>query len=183
MELLLIVALSWGAVAVWNLARTGHESANAKIRGLVEAEELKVTAQSRPFTLFRQRTDDSQLFKNGSWSEGYHVVGFETTVGDWVDFALPETQPGSYGLYLYLTEAADYGIIRVRVNGKDVGIPRDLHRPAGEIRSTGPIRFGTVDLAAGANTMRLEVIGKNKENASRFAMFGIDGIRIEAVGK
>ncbi len=96
--------------------------------------------------------------------------------GDWIDLRLPEQEPGDYALDLFLTKAADYGIVAVSVNEVQLGT-FDL-MSLREVVPTGALKLGNVKLRGRKNVLRLEVVGKNPNAAPPFYQFGIDGIRL-----
>ena len=99
-----------------------------------------------------------------------------TRQGDWIELRLPEREPGLYELELFMTKAADYGIVAVYVNEVLLGTFDLLSLR--EVVPTGALKLGAVQLAGRKNTLRVEVVGKNPNAASPFYQFGIDGVRI-----
>ena len=141
--------------------------------GLIEAEDLKVIAKSRDFLFWLQPSSD---FRGGNWSKDGHMFAGSPIKGDWIDLRLPEQEPGVYALDLFLTKAADYGIIAVYVNEVELG--RFDLLSLREVVPTGALKLGNVKLRGRKNVLRLEVVGKNPNAAPPFYQFGIDGIRI-----
>jgi hypothetical protein len=141
--------------------------------GLIEAEDLPVIAKSRDFSFWLQ---SSSGFAAGKWSKDGHMFAHNTRQGDWVELRLPEQKPGRYSLEMFMTKAADYGIVAVYVNETQLGT-FDLVSSR-DVVPTGPLKLGDVQLAGRKNVLRLEVVGKNPNAASPFFQFGIDGIRI-----
>ena len=141
--------------------------------GLIEAEDLKVIAKSRDFLFWLQPSSD---FPGGNWSKDGHMFAGSPNKGDWIDLRLPEQEPGVYALDLFLTKAADYGIIAVYVNEVELG--RFDLLSLREVVPTGALKLGNVKLRGRKNVLRLEVVGKNPNAAPPFYQFGIDGIRI-----
>jgi len=143
--------------------------------GLIEAENLPVIAKSREFSFWLQ---PSTGFSGGKWSADGHMFAHDTTDGDWIELRLPEQEPGRYALELYMTKAADYGIIAVSVNGARRGT-FDLWSGRG-VLPTGALKLGDVELGGRDDVIRFAVEGKNPYAVAPFFQFGIDGIRIEA---
>lgn len=141
--------------------------------GLIEAEDLPVIAKSRDFTFWLQ---PSSGFRGGNWSKDGHMFASSPIEGDWIDLRLPDQEPGVYALDLFMTKAADYGIIAVSVNEALLGTFDLLSLR--EVVPTGALKLGNVKLHARKNVLRLEVVGKNPNAAPPFYQFGIDGIRI-----
>jgi len=141
--------------------------------GLIEAEDLPVIAKSRDFTFWLQ---PSTGFRGGNWSKDGHMFASNPSEGDWIDLRLPNQEPGVYALDLFLTKAADYGIVAVYVNEALLGTFDLLSLR--EVVPTGALKLGNVELRGRKNVLRLEVAGKNPNAAPPFYQFGIDGIRI-----
>ncbi len=142
--------------------------------GLIEAEDLPVIGKSRDFTFWLQ---PSSGFPGGNWSKDGHMFASQTKEGDWIDLRLPELESGHYELELFMTKAADYGIVAVYVNEVHVG-EFDL-LSLREVVPTEALKLGVVHLRGRKNVLRLQVAGKNPNAAEPFYQFGIDGIRIE----
>ncbi len=141
--------------------------------GLIEAEDLARIGQSRDFPFWLQPTSD---FLEGKWSGDAHMFASNTTEGDWIEFRLPEQEPGHYALELFMTKAADYGIVAVAVNGIPL-LAFDLWAGRG-VLPTGALKLGDVELGGSDDVLRLEVSGKNPDASPPFFQFGIDGIRL-----
>lgn len=183
-----IEALLWvglivaGGTIAFTILRTDpdRESSRAELDpppvDIVEAEALPVLGMSRAFTFWLQSTSD---FRGGRWSGDGHMFAFGTQEGDWIDLALPEQEPGSYRLELFLTKAADYGVVAVSVNGEPVGEELDLWSDRGVVPS-GAQDMGIVELRGRGDVLRLAVIGSHPAASAPFFQFGIDGIRLES---
>jgi len=142
-------------------------------RGLIEAEKLPVIAKSRDFTFWLQ---PSTGFPAGNWSADGHMFASNTEDGDWIELQLPEREPGRYALELFMTKAADYGIVAVSINGARRGT-FDLWSGRG-VLPTGALKLGDVELGGREDVIRFAVEGTNPNAMSPFFQFGIDGIRI-----
>ncbi len=174
--LVLIVVGSLVALAVLRESEVRNRpraAAKPAPGGLIEAEDLPVVAKSRDFTFWLQ---PSTGFPGGNWSKDGHMFASKPIKGDWIDFRLPEQKPGDYALDLFLTKAADYGIVAVYVNEVQLGTFDLLSLR--EVLPTGALKLGNVTLRGRKNVLRLEVVGKNPNAAPPFYQFGIDGIRI-----
>jgi hypothetical protein len=140
--------------------------------GLIEAEDLPIIAKNRDFLFVRQ---GSTVFPGGRWSKDAHMFAQNTQKGDWIELQLPEREPGLYRLELFLTKAADYGIIAVSLNGERVGT-FDLYSGRGVV-PTGALALGERELRGREDVLRLEVEETNKRASMPYFQFGIDGIR------
>ena len=104
------------------------------------------------------------------------MFAHNTKQGDWVELRLPEREPGRYALELFMTKAADYGIVAVYVNEIQLGT-FDL-MSSRDVVPSGALQLGDVQLGGRKNVLRLEVVGKNPNAAPPFYQFAIDGLRI-----
>ena len=164
------------ALAVLRDSETRHRpspTAKPAPGGLIEAENLPVIAKSREFSFWLQPASG---FTGGYWSKDGHMFAHDTRQGDWIELRLPEQEPGRYALELFMTKAADYGIIGVFVNNTRLGA-FDLWSGRGVVPS-GALELGEVELVGRKNVLRLQVEGKNPNAAPPFFQFGMDGIRI-----
>lgn len=143
--------------------------------GVIEAEHLDVSDRSRDFTFWLQPT---HTFQGGRWSSDGQMLAANTREGDWIELALPDRTPGERRLEVFLTRAADYGVVRIELNRRVLGEPIDLYTDAG-VKPTGPIDLGVAKLGTG-DRLRFEVIGTNERSARPHYLFGIDGIRLTA---
>jgi hypothetical protein len=93
-----------------------------------------------------------------------------------VTLALEVVRAGKYTLHVHFTRARDYGIVQVSLDGRKLGQPFDgYHSP--EVVPSGPVALGTVELPAGAHTLRFEVVGANPDSTKeegRGYFLGID---------
>lgn len=141
--------------------------------GLIEAETLPVRATSRKFTFWLQPTEG---FRGGRWSKDGHMFAYGTREGDWVELELPPREQGEYRLEMFLTKAADYGILAASVNGDRVGDPIDLWSYG--VLPSGAVDLGLVSLRGQGDVLRLQLIGTNPNATAPFYQFGVDGIRL-----
>jgi hypothetical protein len=144
--------------------------------GLIEAEQLRTAGKSREFTFWLQPTTS---FTGGRWSEDGQMLAVGTEQGDWIDFELPEREPGPQRIEVFLTKASDYGIVQMSLNGTPLGAEIDLFSDLG-VMPTGAIDLGVVELHRGGDLLRLSVVGANERTAPPHYQFGIDGIRLSA---
>ena len=174
--IVLLVVGSLVALAVLRDSETRNRpraDANPAPGGLIEAEDLPVIAKSHEFAFWLQ---PSSGFRGGNWSKDGHMFAHGTADGDWIEFRLPVPEPGRYALELFLTKAADYGIVAVSVNGARLGT-FDLWSGRGVV-PTGALKLGDVELSGSEDVLRVAIEGNNPNASPPFFQFGIDGIRI-----
>lgn len=142
---------------------------NLGARERVEMEDLPLVKQEACAAAVQPMAG----FGTDLWSGDAHLfVGAQR--GGAVTVRLTVPTAGSWRLVLYATQAPDFGVIRVSVNGRAVGSPFDGYGPI--VMPSGPIELGTVRLKAGDHELRFGVIGKNP--ASIGFNFGLDGIEL-----
>jgi len=82
--------------------------------------------------------------------------------GDWITFELPEVEPGRYELIAEFVLAYSYGIVRVLLDGEQVGEPFDAYWEAVDAEGER-VSLGEVDLDAAPHRVTLEIVGKNEK--------------------
>jgi hypothetical protein len=105
------------------------------------------------------------------------MFAFGTQQGDWIDFAMPEVDPGRYRLELFLTRAEDYGVVQVSLNDERLGRDLDLWSELGVV-PTGAVDLGVVELRGRGDVLRLAVTGSHPKASAPLHQFGIDGLRL-----
>lgn len=142
--------------------------------GLIDAEQLRLVGKSREFDFWLQPTSS---FTGGRWSGDGQMLAVGTQQGDWIDLELPEREPGRQRLEIFLTRAADYGVVTVSLNGAVLGGEIDLFSDRG-VLPTGALDLGEVELRGRGDVLRLSVVRTNQKAAPPHFQFGIDGIRL-----
>lgn len=142
--------------------------------GLIEAEELRLLGKSREFSFWLQPTSS---FTGGRWSKDGQMLAAGTQAGDWVELELPERDAGRQRVEVFLTKAADYGVVALSLNGTALGSEIDLFSDRG-VMPTGALDLGAVELRGRGDVLRLAVLRANEKAAPPHFQFGIDGIRL-----
>ena len=113
-----------------------------------EARELPVTHSEGTYT---KRLDGL----------GSQFMG-TTKVGDRLTFTLPEVEPGRYELFAEFVMADVYAIVKVVLDGEQVGEPFDAYWEG--VDADGErVSFGQVELGAGEHQVAVEIVGKNEK--------------------
>ena len=118
----------------------------------------------------------------GQWSSNAHLLGKGRKIGDFVELRIPvpASRPlpasGKHRLTLYATKAADYGILRLWVNGQPVAQDFDGYAP--NVMPSGPIDLGTFAAQDGQFVLRAEVVGANPKAVGVKYLFGLDCIAL-----
>jgi hypothetical protein len=151
-----------------------------RLPGMIEAESLLGTAR---VTAGELRVQDMAGFETDSalWSAGAHLWWVLSRPGARLTLQLPAPAAGAYELIGYFTRAQDYGDVRLTVDGRALSPIVRGYSPT--VEPTGPISFGRVPLRAGANTVTLEIVGKDarSQGYSDGYLVGIDGFVMRRV--
>ena len=115
----------------------------------------------------------------GKWSGDAQLWWVEAKAGDRLTLPIEVSAGGNYELIGFFTRAADYGIIRVYMNGKEAGSLIDGY--AGNVEPTGPVSLGRVELIKGTNKLEIEMVGKDVRSSgySGGYLAGIDGFLLQ----
>jgi hypothetical protein len=111
-------------------------------------------------------------FGNG-WSNE-RQMSWKGGVGDVLELPLPVANSGIYRVILRCTNAPDYGIARISLDGNPIGQPLDLY--AQQTAPAAPADLGALELSAGQHKLTITIIGKNA--ASTGTTFGLDYVRL-----
>lgn len=156
--------------------RTGYwndaELQTYKVQGALEGERLKILAH----TGGHPHEQDLSQFE-GRWSGDAHLWWIQAKPGDQLELALPVAEPGRYRLLLALTRAVDYGIVRLALDGRELGVV-DLYHHG--VIPTGERPWGIHELTAGEHKLTVTLVGAN-DQAVKSYMFGLDYARWEPV--
>jgi hypothetical protein len=154
--------------------RTGYfvPAETKKVPGAIEGESLKVLDK----TGGKAQAQDMAGFGD-SWSNDAQLWWTGAQPGDKLELALPAAKDGKYRLLVQLTEALDYGIVQLRLDGGKLGKPIDLYHNG--VIATGELDLGTHTLSAGDHRLAVEITGANKQAVSSH-MFGLDYVKLVA---
>ncbi|GAB3598030.1 hypothetical protein GCM10027408_12130 [Microbacterium tumbae] len=106
------------------------------------------------------RTDSVSIYTDANASGGGKAGINNNAVGDYVEFSVDVTQPGTYDVIARVLKASNNGIYQLSVDGVDAGAPQDLFWSTSETRkdfNLGTHAFTT----AGSHLFRLTTTGKN----------------------
>jgi hypothetical protein len=109
------------------------------------------------------------------WSGGAQLWLQSDGAGDFVTARFEVSQAGTYDIAMALTQAGDYGMHEVSVDGEPVGDVFDGYRSGG-VGVVGDVPYGQLDLAAGEHTITFTVTGRN--DAASGYLVGVDAMRL-----
>ena len=111
----------------------------------------------------------------GNWGGGAQLWWVEASPGDRLTIPVEMPEARTCELIGFFTRAPDYGIIRLLMNGRQVGSLVDGYSL--RVEPGGPVSFGRVDMKKGRNEIVLELVGKDYRAAgySNGYLVGIDG--------
>ena len=139
----------------------------------LEGEALRVVACSGGV----HEVQDLSFFE-AAFSRDAHRWWRDGAAGDALVLAVPVPATGRYRVTLAMTQADDFGVVRITLGGHELAARFDGY--AERVRTTGPIDRGVVPLQAGEAELRFELLGRN-ELAKPRHMVGLDYLRLERV--
>ena len=147
----------------------------AKMQGAIEAETMKVTKRTGGDYIIQ----DMAFGYPEQWSEQEQLWWPNAKPGDLLELEMPVETDGLYQVALVLTKFVDYGIVRVRLNGKTVIDSIDCNDS--KIHSTDPISLGIHELRKdNQNVLSFEILGVNEgSNFPDRYFVGIDYVKLE----
>jgi hypothetical protein len=108
-------------------------------------------------------------------SNGQNLRWWGAAPRDTLTLTFSVTDSGRYRLFARFVQCHNYGLFRLTVNGQPAGLPVDLYNP--EYRITPERALGEVELRAGANELKVEIIGAHGD-AEKGYRFGLDYLRL-----
>ncbi|HHP7240633.1 MAG TPA: sulfatase [Cyclobacteriaceae bacterium] len=114
----------------------------------------------------------------GQWGGDQQLWWVEAMPGDQLTFPVKQKAAAKGELYGFFTQAGNYGIIRVLVNGEPVGPLVDGYHKG--VQPTGAVSFGQVQFKKGINKITVELVGKDHRAGgySNGYLVGVDGFLI-----
>jgi hypothetical protein len=130
----------------------------------IEAENLLVVTTER--CRFDMR--DTSARRQGVWSNDRELVG-EAELGGYLEVEIDAPRTGNYTLGITFTQAPEFGIVAVSVDGKCVGEPFDGF--AEKVCRCEKDAFGRLALMEGRHRLRFTAVGRNpRASAFHFAV-------------
>lgn len=162
--------------------RTGYfvaptpENPVPRVDGKYEGESLKILQVDAGQT----RIQNMGEFGDGSWSGNEQLLWIKGRQGDSAEFEFHTAEGGVREVFVVLTKARDYGIVRISINGKELGEPIDCHDRT--VTTTGEVSLGNLELQPGKHTLRATLTGANDRSSNAVGvgkhLFGLDYLRL-----
>jgi hypothetical protein len=111
-----------------------------------------------------------------TWSGSAQLFFLAGKAGDDVLFNLDVPVAGSYELSAVFTQAGDYGIVELKLDGEKLGTS-DGYAP--DAVRTAPLSLGVTRLTRGSHALVVAVTGKHPASGGYFA--GLDALRMRAL--
>lgn len=141
-----------------------------RVEGALEAEDMKVVSKSGGKVQVQESGD-------WPWSGAKQQWWMNAKAGDMLELAFDVKEAGKYKILGVFTKAADYGICAIRINDGEVTMFDGYNEG---VIVTPEIALGTMELPAGANTLKIEITGTNDAAHPPSHMVGVDYLRLEA---
>lgn len=164
--------LAAAALPVPTLADAIAARAPKNLPGAIECETMKVTASS-DFSIGPQ---DMAAF-DGEWSGGVQLMGAAKRIGDYAEIEFQAKDLSARKLVLYSTQARDYGIYAISVNGRRIEKTFDGYSP--DVTPAPPVELGVFLPVNGKYVLRFEVTGANPAAEGARFYFGLDCVVLE----
>ena len=125
-------------------------------------------------------TSHTQRFSTLHWTKDRWSGGAQLFCpgerNGWVTVEVPVREAGLHAVEVYFTQAADYGMVEVEIDGKRVGEPFNGYHDG--VVPSGKVLVGEMDLAVGTRQMTFRCREKDPKSSNYF--FGIDCVRLIA---
>jgi putative heme-binding domain-containing protein len=147
------------------------DPSTGKVAGALEGESLKVVERSGGNT----GAQGMAAFTKGKWSGDAHLWWTGAKPGDKLSIEIPVEREGRYQVFVVLTKAIDYGIVRLSVDDGTWTEPMDMFNR--EVVNTQPLSLGLFDLKPGKHRLNVEITGANPAAVKQY-MFGLDYVAL-----
>lgn len=157
--------------------RPEFDAATGTVKDALEGESLTVLEKTRGAA----GPQDMNGFARDQWSGNRQLWWTGAQPGDKLVLEFQVETAGRYELQLVLTQARDYGIVRLACDDQPLAEPIDLYNSP-EVLTTGLLTFGPRDLARGGHRLQIEITGRHPESVPSH-MFGLDFLKLKAVAE
>jgi hypothetical protein len=141
------------------------------VAGALEGEKLKVVRASSGSAGVQKMSN----FKGGKWSGDEQLFWRGAKPGDKLELEFNVPKDGMFDLSGVLTKAKDYATVQLQLDDQPLGEPLDLF--SAEVVTTGELKLGKHQLAAGNHKLTILIQGSNPA-ATKSYMVGVDYLRL-----
>ena len=143
----------------------------AESGGIYEGEHLRMPRGGR--------LQEMGKYRDHAWSGGAHLLWHGQEVGASMETGFVVRAPGNYRVTIRLTQATDYGIFSVALNGETLAESVDLY--ASKVQPLPLLELGEHRLPAGEQTLAFTLTGGNRQ-AVQFRgsgyLLGLDYVKL-----
>lgn len=170
--LLTVLALFFSHALIHNYVKATKPVTLVLIPYLIPAVNFASGPVSSSKTVLGKQA--TRMFGGDQWVSDEQIFVQNSDASGWAEWQVTGLVPGKKSVSIYLTNAADYGMVQVSINDQAVGLPIDLY--GGGVVPHAPVDLGTVEIKDTTAKLRLTVVGKNPLATAPFYQFGIQGI-------
>lgn len=172
--LLIVLSVFFSHAFIHNYVKATRPVILVQVPYFIAAEKFAAGPQSpSDIAIGKQAT---RVFGGEQWVSEEQIFAQNSDANGWVEWRVSDVTPGKKKVSIYLTNAADYGIVQVSINDHAVGSPIDLY--ASSVIPHPAVDLGIVDVNETTMKLRLTVVGKNPMASTPFYQFGIQGIAL-----
>lgn len=110
-----------------------------------------------------------------AWSGGAQLWFRAVSASDTATLSFAVPTAGTYSLSAVLTQAIDYGIVQLSIDGSPLGPPLDGFNDG--VRVADPASLGSLELSAGSHSLTLTLTGRNA--AATGFLVGLDRLLLQ----
>ena len=176
----------YAAVAYWYLDAGGHDSysdqtvedrteywtAPVEVSGVIKGEAMTILGKPHEVIPAQVRFTSPYV-----WSGDSEFVWRADAVGDHLDLQFPVEKAGTYRVSIRPALDPSSGMVRLSLDGKEVGAPLDLL--GRENMPSDAVYLATLKLAAGNHVLGVTVTGNSPPGTKFF--FAFDWLRLQSV--
>lgn len=142
---------------------------------------LRYEAESLPIASSTAPAGPQGNCCGASWSSGAHLWFQADGAGDAFTVEIEVPEAGTYALSARQTQAADYGINTLSLDGQVVSGPFDGYSPT--LVDDARVEYGHFELTPGTHSLTFTVTGRNPANTTPWFFTGVDLVELVLEGE
>ena len=147
--------------------RAPIDATTGRVANAIEAESMRIVSQSAG----KIEPQDMTAFSKDRWSGGQQLWWHGAQPASTMELEFEVPVSGVFDIEAVFTQAPDYGIVQLSLDGAPLNGPMDLYDP--EVITTGVLIFPGFKLEAGIHKLSAKIVGANPRAVKGY-MFGID---------